>query len=62
MNNPAVAGRTAVQCLQDLREFRATRPAHDLSVFRYRNAGKPACANDGEQPVKPSKRRKVVAQ
>lgn len=36
MNNPAVAGRTLVQCLQDLRD-----------------EGKPACANDGEQPVKP---------
>ena len=62
MNNQAVAGRTLAQCLQDLREFRATQKSHDLSAFRYRNAGKPACANDGEQPVKPSKRRKAVAE
>ena len=43
-HNPSLASRSLVQCLQDLREFRASQPAHDLSVFRYRNEGHPFCA------------------
>lgn len=54
--------RTGAQALAELRAFRNIQKPHDYSVFRYRNAGKPACANDGEQPVKPAKRRKAVAE
>lgn len=37
MSDLATPNRSLAQCLQDLRDFRASRPAHDLSVFRYRN-------------------------
>lgn len=61
MNNPAQAGRSLAQILEDLREFRASRPQHDLSVFRYRNEGHPFCAGSwvkDDEPVKKSKKRK----
>ena len=60
MNNPAEAGRSLAQILQDLRDFRASQPAHDLSVFHYRNSGTPYCADNLQtsEPVKRTKKSK----
>lgn len=51
------------EILQELREFRASQPKHDLSVFRYRNEGHPFCAggwvkDDEQEPVKRTKKSK----
>lgn len=48
------------EILQELREFRASRPQHDMSVFRYRNSGHPFCAGGWVADDEPVKRTKKI--
>lgn len=61
MSSLTQPGRSVAQILQDLRDFRASQPKHDLSVFRYRNEGHPFCAGGwvkDDEPVKRTKKNK----
>jgi len=54
MRNPSEPNRSLAQILQDLRDFRATQPPHDLSVLRHRSYPTPS----DSEPVRRTKKSK----
>ena len=58
---PEWAGQPLWMVFADLREFRATRPAHDLSVLRRRSYPTPNIEQEPE-PIPESKKRKSKRQ
>lgn len=56
---PYQLGRTITEAMNALREFRKTRPAHDLSVLRRRDYGtvKEIEVQPEPMPVEPKKRK-----
>lgn len=58
MRNPSEPNRSLVQILQDLRDFRATQPPHDLSVLRHRSYPTPVDSEDEQPENEPVRRTK----
>lgn len=57
--SPNQPGRTAAEALQELREYRATRQAHDLSVLRHRYTNNHEPVEEAEAPAPKKPKRKV---